>query len=1132
MLLADRYPQLNFTKLANLTIVVILLLVTAITHQNIAIGQEGSKATQKNSGVTLEEATLLLNKTKGRLEVIPEDVQEDSFEWRLMSSLKKQMILTEELIALSGEKAEAVTDPSEVERYLLNKQAELKSLSGKEPLTITDPTRNEFDQLARQVKEQREKFLKVKEEINSYDDLQKLSPKQKEKAEEEKEKAQNLIVSLNDQILSEANTDEKELLNTQLTTAEIISQISSITLKRLKNRLNHMGQIRPALNVKMQIEKKRLEILEKELEFYSKAFEKELEEQHRKKEIVLAQKEAKLADATSPQEEFMADWEARYALSQRNKIKLETFVVSQQRIFDSLEVKLEAEKDKLEYFTNRLGRVGASGIPADRIKRELQRLKKLKEGLKKTLSVNYKETAELYESREFEIDDELQNFAELWREDFAEASKKLTQDEVLAFEEETSGLADVNRKTLNEEKEVLIKFIDLDQKIHINILERSEILDEIERIVWSTMFWIQDGDPINFKLFKKIPNEIVAIVEWFRKLEYTNRTENIPLALNTFNARVYGGLLFIALPVLLIFLRIKLARFAAKCNQKTLELGHRLQDKIAAVLTGVAGSITLPIYFYLASKIIGKTGLPENVRDIFVLICFYSGIFLFLFFLNRTFFRKQGIATVQFGLNIDSSKVVYRALCTIIVASISLRLFTSVTDTVFMISVIPQLLLFLELVIIGVTIWWAIRRKSALVQNEILMIKSTFMARYWTLISFVIFLIIIAIWILALTGYSYAASEFSGSLFVSIVVAYFLSPLYKLSVLSIENISLKRRRLIWQQTKDKEEEIDIKKEEVRLTDQAKSFVRVFFYVIGMIIIAHLWGLDDKAVKTFDEITVYSITNSLNEEEVVSVSDLLRFLLIILVTCWFLKNLKGVSEYAIFSRLKLEEGLKYAILTISRYGIFCISILFALSALHLDLGRLGWLMAAMGVGLGFGLQEIVSNFVCGIILLIERPIRVNDFVTIGANIGMVTCINIRATTITNFDRQEMIFPNRMLITQEVTNWTRSDNIIRLVVPVGVAYGSDTEKVSRILLEVAKDQPQVLGDPVSDVIFLNHGESSLDFELRVFLPTPLVKMEVLDNLNKEINRRFTEENVEIPFPQRDIHIRTTNQADIQC
>ena len=205
----------------------------------------------------------------------------------------------------------------------------------------------------------------------------------------------------------------------------------------------------------------------------------------------------------------------------------------------------------------------------------------------------------------------------------------------------------------------------------------------------------------------------------------------------------------------------------------------------------------------------------------------------------------------------------------------------------------------------------------------------------------------------------------------------------------------------------------------------------------------------------------------------------------------LKNLKGISEYAIFSRLKLDDGLKYAVLTISRYCIFCISVLFALSALRLDLGRLGWLVAAMGVGLGFGLQEIVSNFVCGIILLIERPIRVNDFVTIGTNIGRVTSINIRATTITNFDRQEMIFPNRMLITQEVTNWTRGDNIIRLVIPIGVAYGSDIEKVNKILLEIAKDQPQVLDDPVPDAIFVNHGESSLDFELRVFLPTPMVK-----------------------------------------
>ena len=200
-------------------------------------------------------------------------------------------------------------------------------------------------------------------------------------------------------------------------------------------------------------------------------------------------------------------------------------------------------------------------------------------------------------------------------------------------------------------------------------------------------------------------------------------------------------------------------------------------------------------------------------------------------------------------------------------------------------------------------------------------------------------------------------------------------------------------------------------------------------------------------------------------------------------------------------------------------------LLALSEIHLDLGRLGWLMAAIGVGLGFGLQEIVSNFVSGIILLVERPVQVGDIVTVGNMSGTVRRINIRATTILNFDRQEVILPNRSLITREVTNWTRGDTINRLVISIGVAYGSDIEKVSQILMQIACEDPDVMKDPAASVVFMQHGESSLDFNLRVFIPSPSFIMVLRDRLNKRINREFEKHGIEIPFPQRDLHIKSS-------
>jgi potassium efflux system protein len=147
------------------------------------------------------------------------------------------------------------------------------------------------------------------------------------------------------------------------------------------------------------------------------------------------------------------------------------------------------------------------------------------------------------------------------------------------------------------------------------------------------------------------------------------------------------------------------------------------------------------------------------------------------------------------------------------------------------------------------------------------------------------------------------------------------------------------------------------------------------------------------------------------------------------------------------------------------------------------------------------------------------------VTVGTTSGKVQRINIRATTVVNFDRQEIIVPNRNLITKEVINWTRGDTIIRLVVPIGVAYGSDIDEVTDLLLEIAREQPEINKEPEPQAFFLSHGESSLDFELRVFIPNPAVKMPLLHRLNRTINRRLADRGIEIPFPQRDLHIRSS-------
>jgi potassium efflux system protein len=200
-------------------------------------------------------------------------------------------------------------------------------------------------------------------------------------------------------------------------------------------------------------------------------------------------------------------------------------------------------------------------------------------------------------------------------------------------------------------------------------------------------------------------------------------------------------------------------------------------------------------------------------------------------------------------------------------------------------------------------------------------------------------------------------------------------------------------------------------------------------------------------------------------------------------------------------------------------------------LGMEWSNIQWLVAALGVGLGFGLQEIVANFVSGLILLFERPIRIGDLVTLNDVTGTVSKINIRATTLIDADRKEVVVPNKTFITQQLLNWTLSDQVTRIKIPVGIAYGSDCDRARTLLLEIAKNHPLVLREPEPVALFQGFGASSLDFELRVYAGQLSDRQDLAHDLNMEINRRFAEEKINIAFPQLDIHLyRKNNNTEI--
>ncbi len=211
-------------------------------------------------------------------------------------------------------------------------------------------------------------------------------------------------------------------------------------------------------------------------------------------------------------------------------------------------------------------------------------------------------------------------------------------------------------------------------------------------------------------------------------------------------------------------------------------------------------------------------------------------------------------------------------------------------------------------------------------------------------------------------------------------------------------------------------------------------------------------------------------------------------------------------------------------TVCRYAITVTGLLLGCAVIGIGWSNVQWLVAAMGLGLGFGLQEIFANFISGLIILFERPVRVGDVVTIDTVTGVVSRIRIRATTITDGDRKELIIPNKEFITGRVLNWTLTDPVNRIVINVALAYGSDTQKAAEILTGIAQRHPIVLDDPPPRVSLESFGDSALNFVLRCFLPNMDNRGTVIHELHMAIDREFREAGIEMPYPTHNIHLRS--------
>lgn len=312
----------------------------------------------------------------------------------------------------------------------------------------------------------------------------------------------------------------------------------------------------------------------------------------------------------------------------------------------------------------------------------------------------------------------------------------------------------------------------------------------------------------------------------------------------------------------------------------------------------------------------------------------------------------------------------------------------------------------------------------------------------------------------------------------------------------------------------------------RLKFWLRAFLDLVIYAAGLLVILVIWGVSPLSIlawlgRVLTEVTIGNVT--------ISIVDIAVALVVFIGAMALTRLIQRTLNEQVFPQTSLDPGVRHSLSAGLGYLGIVLAAALAFSALGIDLDNIALIAGALSVGIGFGLQNVVNNFVSGLILLVERPIKVGDWIIVGGNEGYVRRISVRATEIETFQRASVIVPNSEIIAGAVTNWTHKDRYGRVEVPVGVAYGSDVSRVMEILKGCLDAHQDILSWPKPYVLFRGFGESSLDFETRGYIANVEYRLNVVSDLGVAINQAFADAGIEIPFPQRDLHFRNLDQLD---
>ncbi|HCB1498619.1 potassium efflux system protein [Klebsiella oxytoca] len=689
-------------------------------------------------------------------------------------------------------------------------------------------------------------------------------------------------------------------------------------------------------------------------------------------------------------------------------------------------------------------------------------------------------------------------------------------------------LIDMRRELLDQFNKQLGNQLMMAINLQINQQQLMSVSTNLKAILTQQIFWVNSNRPMDWEWIKAFPE---ALQGQFKSMKITVNWEKAWPAV--FIAFLAG------LPLLLIAGLIRwrlkwLKAYQAKLASQVGQLRNDTQlHTPKAILIDLIRALPV-VLLILAIGLILLT-MQLNISDLLWAYSKKLAIFWLVFGLCWKVLEKDGVAVSHFNMPSQLTSHWRRQIVRVSLALLPLNFWAVMSELSplhLMDDVLGQFVIFLNLLLIAVLVWPMFRESWRDKESHGLRLITV------TVLS----IVPIALMILTATGYFYTTLRLAGRWIETVYLVMLWNLLYQTV---LRGLSVAARRIAWRRAlarrqhlvKEGAEGAEPQEEPTIALEQVnQQTLRITMLVMIALFGVLFWAIWSDLITVFaylDSITLwhYSGTEAgVSVIKSVTMGSLLFAIVASMVAWALIRNLPGLLEVLVLSRLNMRQGASYAITTILNYAIIVIGAMTVFGSLGVSWDKLQWLAAALSVGLGFGLQEIFGNFVSGLIILFERPVRIGDTVTIGTFSGTVSKIRIRATTITDFDRKEVIIPNKAFVTERLINWSLSDTVTRVVIRLGVAYGSDLDKVKEVLLQAAHEHPKVMQEPAPSVFFTTFGASTLDHELRLYVRELRDRSYAVDELNRAIDRLCRENDINIAFNQLEVHLHNEKGDEI--